>query len=98
MDVARDLGAVLLILALLGAALWALRRAGAVAWRAPSRARARGRVELVERVALGPQHALHLVRLGNRALLVASYTGGCTLVESVPWEQCQAAPRGEEAL
>jgi flagellar biogenesis protein FliO len=96
MDLTRDLMAVLLVFGVLGGALWALRRAGAVRWRGPGRTRTRGRVELVERVALGPQHALHLVRLGTRALLIASHAGGCTLVESVPWQECQAAPPREE--
>ena len=52
-------------------------------------------MELVERVALGPAHALHLVRLGTRGLLIASHAGGCTLVESVPWQECRVAPREE---
>ena len=97
MDLARDLGAVVLVLAILGGTLWALRRAGAVRWRAPGRARMRrGRVELVERVALSPQHALHLVRLGSRALLIASHAGGCTLLDSVPWQECRVPPPREE--
>jgi flagellar biogenesis protein FliO len=96
MDLARDLGAVLLVLGVLGATLWALRRVGAVRWRAPGRARSRGRIEVVERVALSPQQALHLVRLGSRALLIASHAGGCTLVESVPWQECRVAPPREE--
>jgi flagellar biogenesis protein FliO len=96
MDLARDLGAVLLVLAALAATLWALRRAGAVHWRAPGRVRVRGRIELIERVALSPQHALHLVRLGGRALVIASHAGGCTLVESVPWQECRVAPPREE--
>jgi flagellar biogenesis protein FliO len=96
MDVARDLGAVLLVLCILGATLWALRRGGAVHWRTPGRTRARGRVELVERVALSPQHALHLVRLGTRALLIASHAGGCTLLDSAPWQECRVLPPREE--
>ena|ERR1035441_4972155 len=96
MDLARELGAVLLVLGVLAATLWALRRAGAVRWRAPGAARTRGRIELVERIALSPGHALHLVRLGSRALLIASHAGGCTLVESVPWQECRVAPPREE--
>jgi flagellar biogenesis protein FliO len=89
MDLARELGAVLLVLGAMAATLWALRRAGAVRWRGPGGVRARGRIELVERIALSPGHALHLVRLGSRALLIASHAGGCTLVESVPWQECR---------
>jgi len=94
MDLARELGAVLLVLGVLAATLWALRRAGTVRWRTPGGAR--GRIEVVERVALSPQHALHLVRLGSRALLIASHAGGCTLVENVPWQECGVAPPREE--
>ncbi len=97
MDLARELGAVLLVLGVLAATLWALRRAGAVRWRGPGGpARARGRVELVERIALSPGHALHLVRLGSRALLIASHAGGCTLVESMPWQECRVEPPRED--
>ncbi len=96
MDLARELGAVLLVLGVLGATLWALRRAGAVRWRVPGRARERGRIEAVERIALSPGHALHLVRFGSRGLLIASHAGGCTLVESVPWQECRVPPGREE--
>ncbi len=96
MDWARDLVAVLVVFGLLAGALWAMRRAGAVRWRTPGRAKTRGRIELVERVALGPQHALHVVRLGSRALLIASHAAGCTLVESVPWQEYQAATPPEQ--
>ncbi len=96
MDLARELGAVLLVLGVLAATLWALRRAGAVRWRAPGDARTRGRIELVERIALSPGQALHLVRFGSRALLIASHAGGCTLVESLPWQECRVAPGREE--
>ena len=96
MDLARELGAVLLVLGVLGATLWALRKAGAVRWRAPGGARTRGRIEVVERIALSPGHALHLVRLGSRGLLIATHAGGCTLVESLPWQECRVAPGREE--
>jgi hypothetical protein len=54
-----------------------------VAWRrgaGPPRPRAR--LERLERLALSPQHMLHLVRLGEKVLLVASSPGGCVLLES----------------
>ncbi len=96
MDLARELGAVLLVLGALGATLWALRRAGTVRWRGPGGARERGRIEAVERIALSPGHALHLVRFGSRGLLIASHAGGCTLIESLPWQECRVAPGREE--
>ena len=39
-------------------------------------------MECLERLPLGPQHTLHLVRLGETALLVASSPSGCSLVRS----------------
>jgi flagellar biogenesis protein FliO len=96
MDLARDLVAVLAVFGLLAGALWALRRAGAVRWRTPGGGRSRGRLELVERVALSPQNALHLVRVGAKALIIASHAGGCALIDTVPWQDCQVAPPREE--
>jgi flagellar biosynthetic protein FliO len=75
------MGAVGAVLALLAATLWWLRRRG-LAWLLPARKAARRRMECLERLPLGPQHTLHLVRLGDRAMLVAASPAGCTLVES----------------
>jgi flagellar biogenesis protein FliO len=84
MDVAgtlRQVFSVLLVLSLLGLALWKLRRTGSPpGWlwrRALGGARA---LETVERLALTPQHALHLVRLHGGELLVATHPRGCTLL------------------
>ena len=49
--------------------------------------------ERLERLPLGPQHTLHLVRLGETVLLVASSPGGCALVESIPATAPAAAGR-----
>lgn len=83
-DALRQAGAVLLVLALLGAALWALRRAG---WYRPgitgvaAGGSRRGRaLESVERMALTPQHSLHLIEAEGRRLLVAAHPQGCTLL------------------
>jgi flagellar biosynthetic protein FliO len=81
MDLFSQLGAIALVLGLLGAVLWSLRRRG-VAMPLPVRRGAR-RMECMERLALGPQHALHLVRVGETALLVASSPGGCSLIQTV---------------
>jgi flagellar biogenesis protein FliO len=76
--------AVVGVLGLLLAALWWLRRRGfaQVAAILPARAR---RLERLERLALSPQHTLHLVRLGETALLVAASPAGCSLIRSLPW-------------
>ena len=81
MDLARQVFSVLLVFTLLGAALWAVRRSGAASlrnWRRP--AGQRRSIESVERLTLTPQHALHLVRIGGRELVVATHPQGCALL------------------
>jgi flagellar biogenesis protein FliO len=86
MDVIREIAAVALVFGLLGALLWRLRRRGIAGVLALGRPRER-QLECVERLALGPQHAIHLIRLGGRGLLVASSPAGCALMESFPWRE-----------
>ena len=56
--------------------------------------RSRRKLELVERLPLGPQHSLHLVRLGETMLLLAASPGGCRLIERRP---TAAGAGGEQA-
>jgi flagellar biogenesis protein FliO len=82
-SVIRQVLAIVLVFALLGATLWKLRRGGNPAafltrWRTqPGRGRA---LESVERLALTPQHALHLIRVQGREIVVATHPHGCTLL------------------
>jgi flagellar biosynthetic protein FliO len=69
------------VLALLGATLWWLRRRG-FATLAMGRKPGGRRLECLERLPLGPQQTLHLVRVGQTALLLASSPTGCALVQS----------------
>jgi flagellar biogenesis protein FliO len=73
------------VFAALGALLWWLRRRGwtGSGW-AASLPRRRRELECVERLSLGPQHSLHLVRAGGRLMLVASSPGGCVLIGHLP--------------
>jgi flagellar biogenesis protein FliO len=91
MDALRDVVSVLAVFALLGGALWTLRRgAGASLPRAvtaslpgwPGRPAAQkgGSIETVQRMALTPQHSLHLVRINGRELVVATHPHGCALL------------------
>ncbi len=81
MDIARQISAVMLVFALLGAALWALRRGRLRLPLGMRPAAGRGRsLEAVERLALTPQHSLHLVRIGGREVVVATSPQGCTLL------------------
>lgn len=52
--------------------IWAKTR-----WRAP---RGRRRLELLERLPLGPQHWLDLVRVGDREILIGRSPAGLTVL------------------
>jgi flagellar biosynthetic protein FliO len=80
MEATGQMAAVALVLLLLGATLWALKRNG---FAGVARRKSSGRrLECVERLPLGPQQVLHLVRLGEMEMLVASSPSGCTLLKS----------------
>lgn len=83
METVRQVLATMAVFAVLGGVLWLLRRGhgGRIGFRRKGAAR----LEAVERVPLSPQHALHLVRFGDRALLIAAHAGGCTLLENSAW-------------
>ena len=81
MEVIRQMAAVTVVLLLLGATLWVLRRRG-FSGVAPGRKSGGRRMECLERLPLGPQHTLHLVRVGETELLLALSPNGCALVET----------------
>lgn len=97
METVRDVLSVLAVFALLGAALWALRRGAVVGlagvvkgWPGAFVRQGQGRVkslETVERMALTPQHSLHLVRINGRELLVATHPQGCALLDGSGGQQ-----------
>ena len=87
MELTTQIAAVGSVLALLYATLAWLRRRG-VATISP-KAKGCNRLEALDRLRLGPQHTLHLVRLGDTALVVASSPSGCALLESRPWGEVQ---------
>jgi flagellar biosynthetic protein FliO len=88
MEAMEQMMAVVVVLALLAATLWWLRRRGLAGMNFAPR-HTRRRLESLERLALGPQHVLHLVRFRDRALLVASSPGGCILLEQMPMDGLQ---------
>ncbi|HEV3334083.1 MAG TPA: flagellar biosynthetic protein FliO [Bryobacteraceae bacterium] len=94
MEVLGQFAAVVAVLALAAATSWWLRRRGFAGSLLPRKAAGR-RLESVGRLSLGPQQTLHLVRLGERALLVASSPSGCVLLQTVDWREVQG---GGEAL
>jgi flagellar biosynthetic protein FliO len=81
MEAIQQMAAVGVVLLLLGGTLWVLRRRG-FAGVALGKKSAGRRMECLERLPLGPQHTLHLVRVGETELLLALSPSGCSLVES----------------
>ena len=75
---------VFLVLALLGGTLWWLRRRGfaTFAIKGPGAGRVRS-MKVIERMNLTPQHSLHLVRVGDRTVLIAASPAGCSIVEGI---------------
>ena len=73
---------VLLVLGLLGGALWWLRRKGMAQFAFKTAGSSRRKtMQVLERMALTPQHSLHLVRVENRVVLIAASPAGCSILE-----------------
>jgi flagellar biogenesis protein FliO len=88
MEFVQELAAVGAVLSLLTATLWWLRRrnfAGVLHLKRPGGRR----LERLERLSLGPQHTLHLVRVGDMDLLLASTPAGCALVQTLPCREIE---------
>jgi flagellar biosynthetic protein FliO len=85
METTQQLLAVFVVLGLLFGSLWLLKRKGwaRTSFRRPSSA-GQPRLEVIDRLALTPQHSLHLVRVADRTLLVGLSPQGCNLLESGP--------------
>jgi len=82
MDVIRQSLAITFVFLLLWAALWFLRKRRGVSI---SRGRAnKGLMESRAKLALSAQHAMHLVRVGDRDLVVAVHPSGVTLLCDLP--------------
>jgi flagellar biogenesis protein FliO len=91
MDYYTQFCAVFGVFALLGAALWALRRRGIahVPFANPVR---NSNMQLLGRLSLTPQHSIHAVQIGPRTLIVAAHPSGCTLLD-----QTQSAETGRQS-
>jgi len=75
MELLTQLASVALVLALLGGAVWLLKSKQL----AMVRLSGTKQLEIVERVALGPQHSLSLVRVNGEMLLVGTGPGVCEI-------------------
>jgi flagellar biogenesis protein FliO len=91
MDVIQPLAAIVLVMALLGGALLLLKKRGAASFHLPGLTGSASRqLEVLERVSLGPQHFLHLVRVRGKILLVATAPTSCQLLEHAVAREDQA--------
>lgn len=94
MEMFEQFAAVGVVLGLLFAALWILKRKGyaRISSRA-SRDDGAPRLEVIDRLSLTPHHSLHLVRLADRTLLVGISPNGCDLLECAPGEKSLKVPQ-----
>ena len=81
METLQQMLAVLAVLGLLGATLWWLRSRG-LAHISGLPARRSGRLERLERLPLTPTHTLHLVKVADRAILIACSPAGCQVIDT----------------
>jgi flagellar biogenesis protein FliO len=80
MELLQQLAAVALVLGLLGAALWLLQRKRLTPLITLAARRSGPRqLEVVERVALSPQHSLALVKVNGVMMLVGTGPGVCEI-------------------
>jgi flagellar biogenesis protein FliO len=95
MELIPQFAAISLTLALLAGSLWWLRRKGLAQW---NRGRSGRLLEVVESRALAPGHILHLVRVADRAMALTTHGGGCTLLETRPWNDVRQGTTPEGNL
>lgn len=85
MELWRDAAALMVVFGLLGYAVFLLRkRNGQAGFFRPGAARV---LSSVERVALTPQHALHLVRASGREFVLVTHPHGCTMISEMQANQ-----------
>ncbi len=79
----RQFFSIVLVFALLGGALWIMRRVASgrisLSPRQLSPGRSKSLVS-VERLALTPHHSLHLIRIHGRDVVVATHPQGCGIL------------------
>jgi flagellar biogenesis protein FliO len=92
-DMYRQFLGVLLVLAILVAALYVLKQRG---WARFTGMRVLGGSErimkVVERIPLTAQHAVHLVQIGQRRVVIASSPRSCQLITEI--SERDAPPQG----
>lgn len=87
MDVVRQLLAIAVVFGLLWLALWLLKRKGTI--RTSARGTNSHAIQSCGRLALTAQHSLHLIRAGDRRVLLGLHSTGFTVICDMP--DCGAA-------
>jgi flagellar biogenesis protein FliO len=99
MELTEQIAMVLLVFGLLGGLLWVLKKRGmaALPLAALGMGRRRGagnrRMEVLERMPLTPQHAIHLVRVSGKVVLIGTAPSSCTILDASVPETFPAALR-----
>ena len=97
METIQQVTGVLAVFGFLGVTLWWLRRKGLAHVSGITGRRKGGLLKSVECLPLSAGNVLHLVRVGDRALLITASVSGCHLVDSGPWVEF-AGHRTEEVV
>ena len=79
MELTEQIAMVLAVFALLGALVWFTKRRGLASF-APRRGKVRN-LEVLERVQLTPHHAIHMVRVSDKVVLIATAPSACNVVD-----------------
>jgi flagellar biogenesis protein FliO len=80
MDIVRQSLAIALVLGLLWAALWLVKRKGALRTTLGKGATGPRLIESRGKLVLSAQHSLHLIRVADREVLVGVHTSGFSLI------------------
>ncbi len=84
METLQQLLAVALVLGALLTMVWLLKRKGWARGRVQTSREGQAQLEIVGRLALTPQHSVHLIRLADRILLVGLSPSGCSVLDTAP--------------
>jgi flagellar biosynthetic protein FliO len=88
MDYLVQMSGVLFVMVLMAGLLWLLRRKGIAQFPALTRNRTQQPLlHVVDRLALTPQHSVHLVKVADRAILVGVSPSGCSFLQNVEWNE-----------
>src|SRR5437016_4341156 len=80
MDIVKQSLAITFVFALLWAGLWFLRKRNNIRISLPGGRGGQGLIESRGKLALSAQHSIHVLRIGDRELVVAVYPSGVTML------------------